>query len=81
MPYLPSYCGYVRYLVGIVLTIAIGPQAIISLNKYFEKQRLTETMPEAERRETLSYDMALARLACLYFVMDCSAFSNTFITI
>ena len=63
VPYLPSYGGYVRYLVGIVLTIVIGRQAIISLNKYLEKQRLTETMPEAERRETLSYDTALARLA------------------
>jgi hypothetical protein len=41
---------YVRYFVGIVLTIVIGRQAIISLNKYLEKQRLTETMPEAKRR-------------------------------
>lgn len=63
VPYLPSYGGYVRYLVGIVLTIVIGRQAIISLNRYLEKQRLTEAMPNAERRETLSYDTALARLA------------------
>lgn len=62
VPYLPSYGGYVRYLVGIVLTIVIGRQAIISLNKYLEKQRLTEAMPDAERRETLSYDTALVRL-------------------
>lgn len=63
VPYLPSYGGYIRYLVGIVLTIIIGRQAIISLNKYLEKQRLTEAMPNAERRGTLSYDTALARLA------------------
>ncbi len=63
VPYLPSYGGYVRYLVGIVLTILIGRQAIISLNKYLEKQRLTEAMPNAERRGTMSYDIALARLA------------------
>ena len=63
VPYLPSYGGYVRYLVGIVLTIVIGRQAIISLNKYLEKQRLAEAMPNAERRGTLSYDIALARLA------------------
>lgn len=62
VPYLPSYGGYVRYLVGIVLTIVIGRQAIISLNKYLEKQRLTEAMPNAERRGTVSYDTALARL-------------------
>jgi hypothetical protein len=63
VPYLPSYGGYVRYLVGIVLTVVIGRQAIISLNKYLEKQRLTEAMPNAERKGTLSYDIALARLA------------------
>jgi rubrerythrin len=63
VPYLPSYGGYVRYLVGIVLTIVIGRQAIISLNKYLEKQRLAEAMSNAERRGTLSYDIALARLA------------------
>lgn len=62
VPYLPSYGGYVRYIVGIALTIVIGRQAIISLNKYLEKQRLTEAMPDAERRETLSYDTALVRL-------------------
>jgi len=50
VPYLPNYGDYVRYFVGIVLTIVIGRQAIISLNKYLEKQRLTETMPEAKRR-------------------------------
>jgi predicted RNA-binding Zn-ribbon protein involved in translation (DUF1610 family) len=63
VPYLPSYGGYVRYLVGIILTIVIGRQAIISLNRYLEKQRLTEALPDAARRETLSYDTALARLA------------------
>ncbi len=63
VPYLPSYGGYVRYVVGIVLTVVIGRQAIIALNKYLEKQRLTEAMPNAERRGTVSYDTALARMA------------------
>ena len=63
VPYLPSYGGYVRYIVGIVLTFVIGRQAIIALNRYLEKQRQIESMPNVERKETLSYDLALARLA------------------
>lgn len=63
VPYLPSYGGYVRYVVGIVITALVGRQAIISLNRYLEKQKLAEAMPDVERRKELSYDTALARLA------------------
>ena len=63
VPYLPSYGGYVRYVVGIVLTVLVGRQAIVALNRYLERQKLAEQMPDAQRREELSYDTALARLA------------------
>ena len=63
VPYLPSYGGYVRYIVGIVLTVAVGRQAIIALNRYLERQKLAEQLPDAQRREELSYDTALARLS------------------
>ena len=63
VPYLPSYGGYVRYVVGIVVTVLVGRQAIVSLNRYLEKQRLAEQLPDAQRREELSYDTALTRLA------------------
>ena len=63
VPYLPSYGGYVRYGVGLLLTGLIGRQAIISLNKYLEKQKLAEQQPELKRREELSYDTALTRLS------------------
>ncbi|WP_367848445.1 serine endopeptidase [Rhodoferax sp. WC2427] len=63
VPYLPSYGGYVRYVVGIVLTVLVGRQAIVALNRYLEKQKLAEALPDAQRREELSYDVALARLA------------------
>ncbi len=63
VPYLPSYGGYVRYVVGIVLTVLVGRQAIVALNCYLEKQKLAEALPDAQRREELSYDVALARLA------------------
>lgn len=63
VPYLPSYGGYVRYVVGIVVTVLVGRQAIISLNRYLEKQKLAEQLPDLQRREELSYDTALARLS------------------
>ena len=62
VPYLPSYGGYVRYAVGIVVTVLVGRQAIVALNRYLEKQKLAEALPDAERRVDLSYDTALARL-------------------
>jgi len=63
VPYLPSYGGYVRYIVGIIVTIVVGRQAIVSLNRYLEKQKLAEQLPDAQRREELSYDTALTRLS------------------
>ncbi len=63
VPYLPSYGGYVRYAVGIVITVLVGRQAIVALNRYLERQKLNEALPDVERRKELSYDTALARLA------------------
>jgi predicted RNA-binding Zn-ribbon protein involved in translation (DUF1610 family) len=63
VPYLPSYGGYVRYAVGIVITVLVGRYAIVALNRYLERQKLAEAMPDVERRKDLSYDTALARLA------------------
>ncbi len=63
VPYLPSYGGYVRYVVGILITVLVGRYAIVALNRYLEKQKQAEAMPDVERRKELSYDTALARLA------------------
>jgi hypothetical protein len=62
VPYLPSYGGYVRYLVGIVLTVVIGRYAITALQRYLARQKAEEALPDAKRRETLRYDTAFARL-------------------
>jgi phosphate starvation-inducible membrane PsiE len=59
VPYLPSYGGYVRYLVGIALTALIGRQAIVSLSRYLEKQRAAELLSSSERQQELGYDAAL----------------------
>lgn len=63
VPYLPDYGGYVRYIVGIVVTVLLGRYAILALNRYLEKQKLQESLPEERRREELSYDVALERLS------------------
>ena len=63
VPYLPSYGGYVRYIVGIVVTVLVGRYAIVGLNRYRARQLLAEAQPETVRRQELSYDVALARLA------------------
>jgi len=63
VPYLPSYGGYVRYAVGIIVTVAVGRYAVQALGRYRERQRIAEQQPETLRREELSYDSALARLA------------------
>jgi len=63
VPYLPSYGGYVRYTVGIAITALVGRQAIIALNRYLEKQKRAEQLPDAQRRDELSYDTALKRLS------------------
>lgn len=63
VPYLPSYGGYVRYVVGIVVTALVGRYAILALNRYLERQKQAESLPDQERRKELSYDVALARLA------------------
>ena len=63
VPYLPDYGGYVRYIVGIVVTVLLGRYAIVALNRYLERQKLQEALPEVQRREELSYDVALERLS------------------
>lgn len=63
VPYLPSYGGYVRYSVGILLTVVFGRYAIDALQRYREHQKVAEALPDAQRRETLRYDIAFGRLA------------------
>lgn len=62
VPYLPSYGGYVRYVVGILATVLVGRYAIVALNRYLARQKLAEQQPDQVRREELSYDTALVRL-------------------
>lgn len=63
VPYLPSYGGYVRYAVGIVFTVLAGRYAIGALQRYLDRQRQIENQPDSQRRQTIAYEQALARLA------------------
>ena len=63
VPYLPSYGGYVRYAVGVVITVLVGRYVILALNRYLARQKLAEQQPDVARRQELDYDTALARLA------------------
>ncbi len=59
VPYLPSYGGYVRYAIGIVITFAVGRYAIVAMQRYLERQRVAEQQSEAIRRQALSYEHAI----------------------
>jgi hypothetical protein len=63
VPYLPSYGGYVRHGVGIVVTVVVGRYAIRWLHAWLERQKAAEAMPDAQRRTTMRYDVAMARIA------------------
>jgi hypothetical protein len=63
VPYLPSYGGYVRYLVGIIVTLVGGLYLIRALTRYREQQRIIEAQSDAQRRAALSYEVVMARLA------------------
>lgn len=63
VPYLPSYGGYVRYIVGIALTVIGGRYAIAALQRYLERQKLAEAQPAQARQREMDYDQAQARMA------------------
>jgi hypothetical protein len=63
VPYLPSYGGYVRYTVGIVLTVIGGRYAIEALQRYLERQKVAEAQPAQMRQREMDYDQAHARMA------------------
>lgn len=63
VPYLPSYGGYVRYAVGIVLTLAAGHFLIKNMRSYLAKRQESEAQAEQERRRHVSHEEAFKKVA------------------
>lgn len=62
VPYLPSYGGYVRYGVGVLLTIVVGFYVIKWMRRYLESRRDAERLSEDQRRKSVAYEDALKKL-------------------
>lgn len=62
VPYLPSYGGYVRYIVGILTVAVAGYFLIKEMRKYLERKQREEARSEAERRKSIDYETALKKI-------------------
>lgn len=63
VPYLPSYGGYVRTIVGIFIAVLVAYFAIKSMNRYMQKKQSEEHQPEAEKRKQIDYETAVKKIS------------------
>jgi len=67
VPYLPSYGGYVRYSVGVLLTVGLGYYAIKSIRQFIEQKQAElkiSTQERAKKIQTTVAEKALENHFC-----------------
>jgi ribosomal protein L32 len=63
VPYLPSYGGYIRYTVGILLSVLAGYYAINRIRKYLELKKIELETSSKERSKNVKTEVAEKALA------------------
>ena len=58
VPYLPSYGGYVRYAVGIILSVGLGYYAIKTIRNYIEQKQAELKVSTQERSKNVQTEVA-----------------------
>ena len=84
VPYLPSYGGYVRYIVGLILVLVGGYYGIGWMQVYLVQRQLTAKASENERRLKIDHIIAIKKLTarvcpgCERQIVDCKEIVTNF---
>lgn len=63
VPYLPSFGGYIRYGVGVLLTFLGGRALMNALQAYVERKKQEQEAPQEARKKVIRYELALQSIA------------------